>query len=264
MTAEEQRIYLIRTLQEDMPEYKDIPVPQGEKEQKELIRALMNVRPPLPAGEGFLKVQDAYLTAESDMRGVIDAEKLPAVRSNPRIALWRGDITRLKADGIVNAANSALLGCFQPLHSCVDNIIHSASGVQLRIACNKIMQEQGRPEATGTAKITAAYNLPCSYVLHTVGPIISGPVRKEDCELLAACYRSCLMLAAEHGLASLAFCCISTGVFHFPQRKAAEIAVETVSRFLEHNPSIRKVIFDVYTEEDYEIYRELLEAETKR
>ena len=190
----------------------------------------------------------------------MEAADLPSVKASPRISLWQGDITTLHCDAIVNAANSALLGCWQPCHSCIDNIIHSLSGVQLRIRCNEIMQEQGHEEPTGRAKITPAYNLPCRYVLHTVGPIIAGPLRRQDCEALADCYRSCLELAASNGVQSIAFCCISTGVFHFPQEKAAEIATETVLRFLETDTSIRQVIFNVFTDRDRNIYRNLLEG----
>lgn len=256
---EERRIWLIRELQREMPRYRELAIPEGEEEQWRLLRSLFNVRPPYPVSEEFLKVQDAYLSEMIRKRGIVEGEALPPVRKNERISLWQGDITKLRCGAIVNAANSALLGCWQPCHSCIDNIIHSLSGVQLRIRCNELMEAQGHEEETGKAKITPAYNLPSSYVLHTVGPIISGPLRKKDCELLAGCYRSCLELAAENSLRSVAFCCISTGVFHFPQEKAAEIAVETVSRFLEKESSVQKVIFNVFTDRDLEIYRKLLE-----
>ena len=240
---EERRIWLIRELQREMPQYQDIRIPVTEEEQWNLLRSLFNVRPPYPASQEFLKVQDEYLSELVRSRGIVDAESLPASELDPRITLWQGDITTLRCDAIVNAANSALLGCWQPCHSCIDNMIHSLSGVQLRIKCNEIMQAQGHEEETGTAKITPAYNLPCKYVLHTVGPIISGPLRKEDCDLLAGCYQSCLELAAGNNVRSVAFCCISTGVFHFPQRRAAEIAVETVRQFLESHSSIDRVIY---------------------
>ena len=257
-TQEERRIWLIRQLQKEMPQYRELAVPNGEEEQWRFLRSLFNVRPPYPASEEFLKVQDAYLTEMVRERGIVDGESLPSVRKDTRISLWQGDITRLRCDAIVNAANSALLGCWQPCHSCIDNIIHSLSGVELRIKCNEIMQAQGHEEETGTAKITPAYNLPCKYVLHTVGPIISGPLRKSDCDLLASCYQSCLELAAENEVQSIAFCCISTGVFHFPQERAAEIAVKTVRSFLEADSSIQQVIFNVFTDKDLEIYQKLL------
>lgn len=254
----ERRIWLIRELQREMPQYQDIRIPVTEEEQWNLLRSLFNVRPPYPASQEFLKVQDEYLSELVRSRGIVDAESLPASELDPRITLWQGDITTLRCDAIVNAANSALLGCWQPCHSCIDNMIHSLSGVQLRIKCNEIIQEQGHEEETGTAKITPAYNLPCKYVLHTVGPIISGPLRKEDCDLLAGCYQSCLELAAGNNVRSVAFCCISTGVFHFPQRRAAEIAVETVRQFLETDSSIDRVIFNVFTDRDLTIYQKLL------
>lgn len=254
----ERRIWLIRELQREMPQYQDIRIPITEEEQWNLLRSLFNVRPPYPASQEFLKVQDEYLSELVRSRGIVDAESLPASELDPRITLWQGDITTLRCDAIVNAANSALLGCWQPCHSCIDNMIHSLSGVQLRIKCNEIIQEQGHEEETGTAKITPAYNLPCKYVLHTVGPIISGPLRKEDCDLLAGCYQSCLELAAGNNVRSVAFCCISTGVFHFPQQRAAEIAVETVRQFLETDSSIDRVIFNVFTDRDLAIYQKLL------
>ena len=254
----ERRIWLIRELQREMPQYQDIRIPVTEEEQWNLLRSLFNVRPPYPASQEFLKVQDEYLSELVRSRGIVDAESLPASELDPRITLWQGDITTLRCDAIVNAANSALLGCWQPCHSCIDNMIHSLSGVQLRIKCNEIIQEQRHEEETGTAKITPAYNLPCKYVLHTVGPIISGPLRKEDCDLLAGCYQSCLELAAGNNVRSVAFCCISTGVFHFPQQRAAEIAVETVRQFLETDSSIDRVIFNVFTDRDLAIYQKLL------
>lgn len=258
MNQEERRRYLIRELQNEMPKYKDYTIPEGEMEQWRLLRSLLNVRPPYPASKEFLKVQDAYLTELIRQRGIIDARDLPASGSDPHITLWQGDITRLRCDAIVNAANSALLGCWQPCHSCIDNMIHSLSGVQLRIKCNEIMQAQGHAEETGRAKITPAYNLPCRYVLHTVGPVVSGSLRKRDCELLASCYRSCLELAASYGVRSIAFCCISTGVFCFPQEKAAQIATETVTSFLEKGSPIQQVIFNVFTDRDLAIYQSLL------
>lgn len=259
MNQSERRRFLIQELMKEMPQYRNIELPHDEAGQWRLLRSLFNVRPPYPASPEFLKVQDEYLGEEVRKRGVTDCENLRPVKANPRIALWQGDITTLKCGAIVNAANSALLGCWQPCHSCIDNIIHTFAGVQLRIKCNEIMQKQGHEEETGTAKITPAYNLPCKYVLHTVGPIITGELRREDCELLADCYRSCLTLAVKNGVQSVAFCCISTGVFHFPKEKAAEIAVETVSEFLKTDAALRQVIFNVFTDEDKEIYERILE-----
>lgn len=226
--------------------------------QRRLLRALMNLRPPAALDAGFLEVQDALLSAEREEKGVVEADALPATAAHPQIALWQGDITRLKADAIVNAANSALLGCFHPCHGCIDNAIHSAAGLQLREECSQLMEAQGRPEPTGRAKLTKGYNLPARYVLHTVGPIVQDRVTERDRELLASCYRSCLELAAEHGLETVAFCCISTGEFRFPNREAAEIAVSTVKQFLQTSASIRKVVFNVFKDIDAEIYRDLL------
>ncbi len=189
---------------------------------------------------------------------MVDADDLPAAAANPKIAVWQGDITRLRADAVVNAANSALLGCFCPCHGCIDNAIHSAAGLQLRDECARLMTAQGHPEPNGRAKLTKGYNLPARYVLHTVGPIVRGGVTGRDRRELASCYRSCLELAAEHGLESVAFCCISTGEFRFPNQEAAEIAVKTVAGFLQHNTSIRKVIFNVFKDVDAGIYRALL------
>lgn len=258
MNQEERRIYLIRELQREMPQYKEIEIPKDESEQWRLLRSLFNVRPPYPASDDFLKVQDEYLTEVIRQRGIVDAAALPTVKADSRISLWKGDITALKADAIVNAANSALLGCWQPCHSCIDNIIHSLAGVQLRIACNEIMEAQGHEEETGTAKITRGYNLPCKYVLHTVGSIVSGRLTETHCRQLAGCYKSCLKLASSYGVESIAFCCISTGVFHFPQEKAAEIAVQTVSEFLRTDTGVKKVVFNVFKQEDYDIYQKLL------
>lgn len=258
MSKEEQARFLIQSLIKDMPEYGNVEIPVGETQQWRFIRSLMNVRPPRPVSRVFLEVQDAYLSEKVKQRGIVDCHELTPSDLDERIFLWQGDITRLKVDAVVNAANSELLGCFIPCHSCIDNMIHSLAGVQLRLECNEIMRKQRVEEPTGTAKITPGYNLPCRYILHTVGPIISGPLGRRDCELLAGCYRSCLELAAENHLESIAFCCISTGVFHFPREKAAEIAVQTVCRFLEGNSSVKQVIFNVFTDMDKEIYKELL------
>ena len=226
---------------------------------RRLLRALMNIRPPLPLDPEFLRLQDRLLSAEAAERGAVDVMTLPEVPGRPGVALWQGDITRLRADAIVNAANSALLGCFHPCHGCIDNAIHSAAGLQLRDACAKLMRAQGHPEPAGRAKLTRAYNLPARSVLHTVGPIVGRWVTWKDRRELASCYRSCLALAAEHGLKTVAFCCISTGEFHFPNQEAAEIAVKTVRDFLDRQTtSIERVIFNVFKDLDAGIYRRLL------
>jgi O-acetyl-ADP-ribose deacetylase (regulator of RNase III) len=260
MTRSEQLNKLNELLLEEMPEYRDQAAAFSREDvaQRRLLRSLMNVRPPLPLGQEFLELQDALLSAEREERGVVDGMALPPTAKHPGLVLWQGDITRLKVDAIVNAANSALLGCFCPCHGCIDNAIHSAAGLQLRDECNTLMQRQGHQEPTGRAKLTGAYNLPARYVLHTVGPIIQGRVTGQDRQNLASCYRSCLELAAEHRLKSVAFCCISTGEFHFPNRQAAEIAVQTVTDFLEQHTSIERVVFNVFKDTDAAIYRELL------
>lgn len=258
MNQNERRRFLIQELLREDIRYRDIEIPAGEEGQKRLLRSLMNIRSPRPAGKEFLRVQDEYLSAEVAEKGITDSDALPASLANRKLILWRGDITTLKADAIVNATNSALRGCFVPCHSCVDNMIHSVSGIQLRLACDELMTRQGYDEPAGKAKITPAFNLPCSYVLHTVGPIVSGILTKKHCEQLANCYKSCLELASDKGLKSIAFCCISTGEFHFPQEKAAEIAVQTVVDFLQTDKRLERVVFNVFKQEDYDIYKRLL------
>ena len=258
MTQDERRLFLIEYLLAERSRHKDIKIPADSGEQWHLLRALLNVRPAAPSGEEFLTVQDAYLTERIAEAGVTDAAALDTVPSDPRLVLWRGDITALKADAIVNAANSGLEGCWQPNHACIDNCIHTFAGVQLRLRCHELMVEQGHPEPTGRAKLTPGYNLPAKFVLHTVGPIIDHPLTARDGELLASCYTSCLRLAADNGCRSVAFCCISTGVFRFPAEKAAEIAVMTVKDFLDREPSVARVVFNVFTDNDEAIYRRLL------
>lgn len=260
MERPEQIRQLNAMLLEEMPGYRAQAgqFPAEESAQRRLLRSLMNVRPPMPLDDRFLAMQDDLLSAERERRGVVDGCALPTAAAYPQIALWQGDITRLKVDAIVNAGNSALLGCFHPCHGCIDNAIHSAAGLQLRDECARIMEAQGHPEPTGRAKLTKGYALPARYVLHTVGPVVQGRVTGQDREGLASCYRSCLELAAEHGLESVAFCCISTGEFHFPNREAAEIAVATVAGLLRRDTSIKKVIFNVFKDIDAQIYRQLL------
>ena len=202
------------------------------------------------------QTQDEYLKEETKSKGITDIRELKPVEEG--IYLWQGDITTLKCDAIVNAANSGMTGCYQPCHNCIDNCIHTYAGVQLRNACAEIIEKQGYEDPTGCAKITSAFNLPCKYVLHTVGPIVQGHLTKEHEELLASCYRSCLELADENGVKSVAFCCISTGVFMFPNERAAEIAVQTVRDYRKEKNSGIEVIFNVWKDVDYEIYRELL------
>jgi O-acetyl-ADP-ribose deacetylase (regulator of RNase III) len=256
MNQQERRRFLIEALLQEQPQYRSIQIPTNAQEQRDLLRSLMNVRMPKPADETFLKIQDAYLREETARKGITDLEALTPIQDG--LYLWQGDITTLRCDGIVNAANSQLLGCFCPCHGCIDNAIHTYAGVQLRMACAELMERQGHEEETGQAKLTPAYNLPCKFVLHTVGPIIGRSVTRKDEKLLASCYRSCLTLAVRHGLKSLAFCCISTGEFHFPNQRAAEIAVETVQEFRAEPGNHIEVIFNVFKETDYQIYRSIL------
>lgn len=255
MTQEERLNFLLRNLLEERKEHENISVPDSLVEKRLLLRSLMNVRPPVPSREDFLRVQDVYLKERLAERGVTRLKDLTPVR--PGLYLWQGDITTLAVDAIVNAANSQMLGCFVPCHGCIDNAIHTYAGVQLRLACARLMAGQ-EEEPTGSAKITKAYNLPCRYVLHTVGPIICGAVTQADRELLAGCYRTCLELAEANGLHSVAFCCISTGEFRFPNELAAEIAIQTVGEWQRQNPDKIKVIFNVFKDRDYEIYKRLL------
>jgi len=256
MDQRERRKFLIRELLQEQIQYRGMEIPDGEEEQKRLLRGLLNVRLPGKIGREFLRVQDAYLQEELSAKGITELDDLKPVCLG--LYLWQGDITTLRCDAIVNAANSGMTGCYVPNHRCIDNCIHSFSGIQLRIDCAEMMRLQGHEEQPGKAKITKAYNLPCRYILHTVGPVISSPLTKADCDLLAGCYRSCLELASENHLESVAFCCISTGEFHFPNEKAAQIAVSTVRAFMQNKTSVKKVIFNVFRELDREIYRKLL------
>ena len=256
MNQTEKRKYLIQTLLSENPQYKDIAIPVSEMEQKRLLRSLFNIRLPGVIGKDFLKVQDEYLQEETKEKGITNLSDLTPIEKG--IYLWQGDITSLACDAIVNAANSGMTGCYQPCHNCIDNCIHTYAGIQLRNACAEIMEHQGYPEPTGQAKITQAYNLPCRYVIHTVGPIVQGRLTERHEQLLASCYRSCLEAAEENGLKSIAFCCISTGVFGFPQKRAAEIAVKTVREYQAETKNELEVIFNVFKDVDYAIYRNLL------
>lgn len=258
MNQSERRKFLIRELLQENLQYRDLEIPSEEEEQKQLLRGLMNIRPPRKISRKFLGVQDEYLQTETAAKGITESDDLNPVLEG--IYLWQGDITTLRCDAIVNAANSGMTGCYVPNHRCIDNCIHSFSGIQLRIDCAEIMRLQGHEEETGKAKITKAYNLPCRYILHTVGPIVSGPLTEKHCALLAECYRSCLKLAAEYQLESIAFCCISTGEFRFPNDKAAQIAVSVVKDFMLQKTSVKKVIFNVFKDSDKEIYRRLLQT----
>ncbi len=267
MTQAQKRIFLIRYLLSEQSGYGDVNIPDDVEEQQKLLRSLMNIRMPEPVSVEFMEIQDAYLQQEAAQKGVVSVADIPTIQAQynsrhrhaERLSIWQGDITRLQTDAIVNAANSQMLGCFVPCHGCIDNAIHSAAGIQLRAQCQQLMQAQGHEEKTGCAKITGAGNLPAGHVIHTVGPIVYGGLTESLEQDLANCYRSCLELAAAKGLKSIAFCCISTGEFHFPNERAAEIAVQTVSDFLKVDEVIKRVIFNVFKPRDLKIYERLLQ-----
>lgn len=258
MTQDERREYLIQYLLKEEIPFGRQNIPTDRQGQENLLRSLMNVRPPRPISNDFLKIQDEYLTERNIERGITDVDTLAPVKSDSRLYIWQGNITTLKCDAIVNACNSQMLGCFSPMHACIDNFIHTYAGMELRLKMHEIMAKQGHEEETGKAKITSGYNLPTKYILHTVGPIIQWKVTKEDEDLLASCYTECLKLAADTGVESIAFCCLSTGVFRFPQQRAAEIATSTVKQYLNKDSRIKKVIFNVFKDEDLKIYSGLL------
>ena len=262
MNQSERRIYLIKRLLEERSDCVGMQIPSGSEDQRRLLRSLMNVRMPGVIDADFLKIQDEYLTQVNSEKGIVKLEDIPEIQKD--IYVWRGDITRLAVSAIVNAANSGMTGCYVPCHNCIDNCIHTFAGVQLRNKCGEIVEAQGHEEATGQAKITPAYNLPCKYVIHTVGPIVQGRLTAEHEHLLGSCYRNCLELADKNGAESIAFCCISTGVFMFPNERAAEIAVETVRTYRCEAGSRIKVVFNVFKEEDERIYRKLLNKKVKK
>lgn len=266
MNQAERRTWLIHALIDERGDLDGVELPRDAADQRALLRALMNVRPPCPAAPELLAIQDDYLAERLRERGgAVDAAALEPVAPGDavlsRIALWQGDITLLAADAIVNAANSQMLGCFVPGHHCIDNAIHTFAGIELRLACAELMQAQGHEEPTGQVKVTGAYNLPSTHVFHTVGPIVQhGRPTARDRELLASCYRSCLAEATRRGLHTLAFCCISTGIFGFPQAEAARIALAAVTDHLAHRDPALKVVFNVFLDADRAIYRDLLDA----
>lgn len=255
MTQSERRVFLIRALLAESDEYEEMEIPESDDEQKTLLRSLFNVRPAEKVSGEFLKVQDEYLREENARRGIVGIAETERIDGD--IYLFRGDITTLKVGAIVNAANSGMTGCYMPCHSCIDNCIHTFAGVQLRAVCADIMRAQGHEEPTGSAKITRAFNLPCDFVIHTVGPIVRGNLTKRECDLLESCYKSCLNIAEKNSIESIAFCCISTGVFGFPAERAAEIAVASVRDWKAKTKSAIKVVFDVFSAKDEDIYRRI-------
>lgn len=256
MNQNDRRRYLIEGLLKEQPEYTNMKIPPETTRQKVLLRSLMNIRMPGEMDHAFLQIQDAYLSEENKKKGIVTLADMEKVQ--PDLYIWRGDITRLGVGAIVNAANSGMTGCYQPCHNCIDNCIHTYAGIQLRNYCNDMMAKQGHEEPTGRAKITPAFNLPCDYVIHTVGPIVQGKLTKQHEHLLISCYESCLRIADANEVNSIAFCCISTGVFMFPNKKAAELAVQIVKQYKEKTKSKIKVIFNVFKEEDERLYKQLL------
>jgi O-acetyl-ADP-ribose deacetylase (regulator of RNase III) len=253
--------FILSFLVEERTEYRKLNIPSNLVGKRQLMRSLLNIRQVREVSIDFLKAQDAELKKQVNEKGIIEVNQCLTSPIDNRLGLWQGDITRLKADAIVNAANSQMLGCFVPLHSCIDNAIHSAAGIQLRMDCNEIMRTQGFAEPTGSAKITSGYNLPSKFVIHTVGPIIGkGGVTHKEESLLGDCYRSCLLLAEKNNLKSIAFCCISTGEYRFPNQCAAKIAVRTVREYFDTVPAtgIEIVVFNVFRDLDYSIYNKLL------
>ncbi|MDE5865098.1 MAG: protein-ADP-ribose hydrolase, partial [Lachnospiraceae bacterium] len=261
-------------LKEDSVEYKKMETRgYSLEEKKNAIRSLMNIRMPRELSDGLTNLQDEYLQEELKSKGIVYLADIQTIQQQfnsnishaDKISLWQGDITRLNVGAIVNAANSQMLGCFVPCHRCIDNAIHSAAGMQLREECNHIMERRrikyGRnyEEPTGTATLTQSYNLPCDYVIHTVGPIVYGRLNERLCRDLQSCYENVLKCCLEHNIKSVAFCCISTGEFHFPNDKAAEIAVKTVINFLDkHSDCMERIIFNVFKDSDLSLYEEIV------
>lgn len=269
MTQDERLDILLEGFKADSGEYRSLPTPAGRDEKRQLLRALMNIRMPRPLPPELLLVQDEYLRARAEEKGIVTPAMIPTLDSArpfaDKLSLWQGDITRLAADAIVNAANSAMLGCFQPCHNCIDNCIHSFAGVELRAACARQMDERRRrlgryaEQPTAVPMLTDGYNLPAKRIVHIVGPIVDGALTAAHEAELAACYRNTLDLCAENGLRTLAFCGISTGVFRFPKRRAAEIAVQTVTDWLTARPdAMERVIFAVLSDRSREIYEAIL------
>ncbi len=258
MEQDDRLEWLLEWLLAELPAQDRPDKPETYAERRALYRALVNIRPPRAVSAAFLATQDAFLQEEARRKGIVAPDAIPPCATDSRLSVWRGDITRLAVDAIVNAANSAMLGCFVPGHHCIDNAIHTAAGVQLREECHVLMSRQGCPEEPGQAKVTRGYNLPARSVMHTVGPQVTGLPTKTQQAQLAACYKACLEAAARHGLKTVAFCCISTGIFAFPQQLAARIATSTVRGWLAGQTGVERVIFTVFTANDQLHYTALL------
>ena len=264
MTQNGRLDYLVEEFKADSVQYKDLQTPKDTEGKRRILRSLMNIRMPRKMDEAVLSVQDEYLQERIRENGIVELADIPVIRGS--MSVWQGDITRLAVDAIVNAANSQMLGCFVPIHTCIDICIHTFAGVQLRAECNRQMNalriRYGRDyeQPTSVPMLTDAYNLPAKKVIHIVGPIVQGRLTTSLENDLAACYRNTLDMCLENGLKSVAFCCISTGVFHFPNKRAAEIAVQTVTGWLsEHPGGMERVIFNVFKDEDKAYYEQLLQ-----
>ena len=262
-TQEERLDFLVEKFKADSDEYKDMETPKDTEDKKRILRSLMNIRMPRKMDEVVISVQDEYLQECIQENGIVELADIPVIRDG--LSIWQGDITRLAVDAIVNAANSQMLGCFVPMHTCIDNCIHTFAGVQLRAECNRQMNQlrikygRGYEQPTAVPMLTDAYNLPAKKVIHIVGPIVRYRLTPDLEQDLADCYHNTLDMCLNNGLKSVAFCCISTGVFHFPNRRAAEIAVRTVDKWLAEHPStMERVIFNVFKDEDKEYYEELV------
>ncbi len=263
MTQDQRLDYLVEEFKADSDEYKDLQTPNDKNGKRRILRSLMNIRMPRKMDGSVLRIQDDYLKERIRENGIVELSDIPVIRDG--LSIWQGDITRLAVDAVVNAANSQMLGCFVPMHTCIDNRIHTFAGVQLRAECNRQMnllrQRYGKDyeQPTSVPILTDAYNLPAKKVVHIVGPIVQyklTPVLEKD---LADCYRNTLDMCRDNGLKSVAFCCISTGVFHFPNKRAAEIAVDTVTDWIKNNPRcMERVIFNVFKDEDKRYYEELV------
>lgn len=269
--------FLLQQMKKDSTEDVSFTMPDNYEKKRLLLRSFMNIRMPRFIPEEILSVQDEFLLEEAKEKGIVAWNEIPTIQEKfgschafaDKCSVWQGDITRLKVGAIVNAANSRMLGCFVPCHRCIDNAIHSAAGMQLREECSHIMNQKriryGKDyeEPTGTATITKGYNLPAEYVIHTVGPIVYHKLTTDLCRDLEKCYKSVLECALEHGIRSVAFCCISTGEFRFPNEEAAKIAIKTVSDFLEqYSDKFDRIIFNVFKDLDRELYERYL-TETK-
>lgn len=263
MTQDQRLDYLLERFKEDSGKYKNLQVGESTEDKRAALRSLMNIRMPGMMDEKTLEIQDEYLSRRLVEKGIVSLDNIPL--NADKISIWQGDITLLEVDAIVNAANSQMLGCFVPMHACIDNCIHTFAGIQLRYECNQKMNQlrsihgQHYEQPTSIPLLTEGYNLPTKKVIHVVGPIVYGQLTKEHEKALADCYSNVLDMCLENGLSSVAFCCISTGVFHFPNQRAAEIATETVKGWLkEHPDAMDRVIFNVFKDNDRRLYEQLL------